>query len=257
MSNDSNITDYDKIIVSLFKKKYKATEEKSEIYFTKDEIVATAKKLKIELRNPPDVVYTFRSRRVLPLAIRKTGNWILTPKGKGKFAFAKTARAPFVDIQDGLSHIEILNALPEIVEKYASNDEQGLLSVIRYNRLIDIFTGITCFHLQSHIRTTIAGEGQIEIDELYVGIDKNGKEFILPIEAKSPDQRDKLGWFQIANLVKYANQYFADLKCRPIAVKPIGKNMVCIIEFDDKNDYEKIGIKNIKLYKLVREKQAQ
>ncbi len=50
--------------------------------------------------------------------------------------------------------------------------------------------------------------------------------------------------------------YFADLKYRPIAVKPIGENMVCIIEFDDKDDYEKIWIKNIKLYKLVREKQA-
>jgi len=206
MVNDLNITDYDKIIISLFKKKYRTTEEKGEIYFTKDEIVATAKKLKIELRNPPDIVYTFRTRRALPSAIRKTGNWILIPKGKGKFAFAKTARAPFVDIQDGLSHIEILNALPEIVEKYASNDEQGLLSVIRYNRLIDIFTGITCFHLQSHIRTTIAGEGQIEIDELYVGIDKNGKEFILPIEAKSPDQRDKLGWFSIIQFLLLYNQ---------------------------------------------------
>ena len=86
-----------------------------------------------------------------------------------------------------------MNALPEIVEKYTANDEQGLLSTLRYNRLIGIFTGVTCFHLQSHVRATIAGEGQIEIDHLYVGVNEEGVEYILPIEAKSPDERDKLG----------------------------------------------------------------
>jgi len=33
----------------------------------------------------------------------------------------------------------------------------------------------------------------------------------------------------------------------------MGDNAVCLIEFDDTTDYENIGIKNIKLYKLVRE----
>jgi len=249
----SNLTDYDKIITALFNKKYKPAKKMDRVDFTKDELVEIAKKLKIALRNPPDVVYTFRSRRVLPSTILRTGNWILTPRGKGKFSFTKTLRPPFIEIQEGLTHIEILNALPEIVEKYTSNDEQGLLSTIRYNRLIDIFTGITCFHLQSHIRTTILKEGQIEIDDLYVGVDEDGREYILPIEAKSPDVRDKLGWFQIANLVGFANQCFKSMKCRPIAVKPMGKNIVCLMEFDDSTDYEKIGIKNIKLYKLIRE----
>ncbi len=59
-----------------------------------------------------------------------------------------------------------------------------MLSAVQYNRLLDIFTGITCFHLQSHIRTTIAGEGQIEVDGLYVGVDRDGTEYILPVEAK-------------------------------------------------------------------------
>jgi hypothetical protein len=150
----------------------------------------------------------------------------------------------------------LLNAVPEIVEKYCAADEQGLLSMIRYNRLIDVFTSITCFHLQSHIRTTIRGEGQIEIDDLYIGVDEDGREYILPIEAKSPDDRDKLGWFQIANLVKFASQYFPNLICRPLAAKPMANNIVCLIEFDANADYEKLGIKNIKLYKLVREQRS-
>ena len=52
------------------------------------------------------------------------------------------------------------------------NDEQALLAKIRYNRLIDIFTGITCYSLQNHLRTTVPNIGQVEIDEIYIGIDK-------------------------------------------------------------------------------------
>ncbi|MHC4644824.1 MAG: endonuclease [Planctomycetota bacterium] len=255
MAVNSNLTDYEKIIAALFKKKRRGSSKPDRIDFTKDELVETARNLGMQLRNPPDVVYTFRTRRILPAPILRTGNWILMPKGKGKFSFVRTTRASFVEIQEGLAHIEILNALPEIVEKYTTKDEQGLLSTIRYNRLIDIFTSITCFHLQSHIRTTITGEGQIEIDDLYVGVDEDAREYVLPTEAKSPDERDKLGWFQIANLVKFAAQCFPNLKCRPIAAKPAGQNLVCLMEFDDNVDHETIAIKNIKVYKLIRENQ--
>jgi hypothetical protein len=243
--------DYDRIITSLFFSKFK--EGIVEIDFTKDELVATAKKLKITLRNAPDVVYTYRSRSNLPETILNKGNWIIKPKGKGKLSFFKSKRKPFVSIQEGLAAIEIPNALPEIVEKHASEDEQALLSSIRYNRLADIFTEITCFHLQSHIRTTIDGEGQIEIDDLYVGIDTDGKEYILPLEAKSPDDRDKLGWIQISNMVKFAQQNFPKLRCRPIAAKPEGTDKIYLIEFDPNPDSEKISIVQSKLYKLKRE----
>jgi len=248
-----NLTDYDKIISALFDAKSSENPEAEEIHFTKDEVVATAAKLGIILRNPPDVVYTYRVRRSLPETILEKGHWLIRPCGKGKFCFLKTSRDPFINIQDGLAPVEILNALPEIVEKYAPYDEQALLSAVRYNRLLDIFTGITCFHLQSHLRTTIAGEGQIEVDDLYVGIDKEGNEYILPIEAKSPDERDKLGWVQITNIVKFAEEKFPNLNCIPIAVKPLSRNDIVLVQFEPNRDYERIGITNIKLYKLVRE----
>src|ERR1041385_4546269 len=244
--------DYDRIINTLFNSKFK--EGSSEIDFTKDELVAAAKKLRITLRNAPDVVYTYRSRSNLPKAILDKGNWIIKPKGKGRFSFLKSKRKPFVDIQEGLLAINIPNALPEIIEKYASEDEQALLSSIRYNRLVDIFTEITCFHLQSHIRTTIEGEGQIEVDDLYVGIDTDGSEYILPLEAKSPDDRDKLGWVQISNMVKFARQNFPRLKCRPISAKPAGHNKIYLIEFDSNPNSEDVSIVQVKLYGLRREK---
>lgn len=258
MAKRLTATDYDRIIENQFFRKYAENKEASEFNFTLRELESVTSELLANeelsefIKNIPDIIYTYRSRRPLPEKILKKGHWIIQPKGKGKYSFMKIKRYPFVEIQKGLAAIDILNALPEIVEKYIANDEQGLLSSIRYNRLIDIFTDITCFHLESHIRTTIAGEGQIEIDDLYVGVDQEGKQYLLPIEAKSSDERDKLGWVQISNLVKFAKQNFPELACRPIAAKPVSRDQIYLIEFESKTDFEEIGIKNIKLYNLIR-----
>ncbi len=58
-------------------------------------------------------------------------------------------------------------------------DEQALLATVRYNRLTDIFTGVTCYSLQNHLRTTVRGVGQVETDELYVGVDRLGKHYAI------------------------------------------------------------------------------
>lgn len=50
------------------------------------------------------------------------------------------------------------------------SDEQALLAKVRYSRLVDIFLGIAAYSLQNHLRTSVVGIGQIEMDELYVGI---------------------------------------------------------------------------------------
>lgn len=250
MSNEE--TDYDRIITRLFLSKFK--ESAAEIDFTKDELVEAARSLDIPLRNAPDVVYTYRSRANLPSVILEKGNWVIRPKGKGKFSFFRSARKPFVEIQEGLHAIDVLNAVPEIVEKYAQDDEQTVLTAIRYNRLVDILTKVTCFHLQSHARTTIEGEGQIEIDDIYVGVDREGDRYVLPLEAKSREERDKLGWIQVANMVKFAKQNYPELKCKPIAAKPSQHNMIYLIEFDDNPDPERVSISQIKLYQLKRDK---
>ena len=65
--------------------------------------------------------------------------------------------------------IDLPNATPEIVLRYAPGDEQALLAKLRYNRLIDVFLGIKAYFLQNHWRTSIRaarGRTQIEIDEI-------------------------------------------------------------------------------------------
>lgn len=255
MPGKGGLKSYDVIIAALFERVL--IEGQEELFFTQDEVVEVARNLGIPLRNPPDLVYTYRSRSELPMSIREKGNWVIVSKGKGKFAFVKTHRSPFIEIQEGLLPIAIPNALPEIVEKHTASDEQALISAVRYNRLVDIFTDVTCFHIQSHVRTTIEGEGQIEIDELYVGIDADGNEYVLPLEAKSAHEREKLGWMQIANMVKYSRQSFPGLRCKPIAAKRGGPNQVYLIEFSDGIGSEKLGIVQMKLYQFVRESDSQ
>ncbi len=47
----------------------------------------------------------------------------------------------------------------------------------------------------NHLRTTVRSIGQIEIDEIYVGIDKRGAQYGSPVQAKG--HSDKIGIVQI------------------------------------------------------------
>ena len=71
-----------------------------------------------------------------------------------------------------------------IIVRYSLTDEQALLAKVRYNRLVDIFTGVTCYSLQNHLRTTVSEIGQIETDEIYVGVDRRGAQYVFPVQAK-------------------------------------------------------------------------
>ncbi len=90
-----------------------------------------------------------------------------------------------------MSAIKVPAATPGIIEKYALSDEQALLARLRYNRLIDIFTGITCYSLQNHLRTMIPELGQVETDEIYIGVDRQGAHYVLPVQAKGGRQDER------------------------------------------------------------------
>ena len=90
---------------------------------------------------------------------------------------------------------------------YALGDEQALLSRVRYNRLIDIFTGITCYSLQNHLRSAVKSIGQVETDELYVGVDTKGCQYIIPVQAKGG--KDELNIVQIEQDVALCESKFS------------------------------------------------
>ncbi len=130
---------------------------------------------------------------------------------------------------------------------YAFNDEQALLAKIRYNRLVDIFSGVVCYSLQNHLRTTVPEMGQVETDELYVGVDKKGIHYVFPIQAKGG--KDKLSIVQIEQDFAVCARKFPSLLCRPVAAQFMQNGVIALFEFEQSDTG--VRISSEKHYKLV------
>lgn len=184
---------YSAIIGTIFKNHYRPGKKQFE--FSRDEFVETARSLNIALpKNLGDTIYSFRFRTALPPEIISTApkgmEWVIELAGRALYRFRLAKLANIVPNPNMIA-IKIPDATPEIIAAYALSDEQALLAKVRYNRLIDTFLGLTTYSLQNHLRTTVKamGDAQIEIDEIYVGVNKHGEQFALPVQAKGGNDR--------------------------------------------------------------------
>ena len=219
--------------------------------FARDEIVAVARKLKIELpKNLGDVIYSFRYRTAFPASILEQAppglEWVIRPSGKARYTFAAVSE-PRIVPSPLLSETKIPDATPGIIAKYALTDEQALLARLRYNRLVDIFTGVACHSLQSHLRTTVKGMGQVETDEIYVGIDRRGAQHVFPVQAKGGT--DNLGIVQIEQDFALCAAKFPGLICTPIATQFMGADLIAMFAFEQTDDGVRVAAE--KHYRLV------
>lgn len=234
---------------SIFLSKYKQGD--TEVHFVRKEIVQVASELGIELpKNLGDVIYSFRYRSDLPQEIIKYApkgkNWIIRPAGRSRYCFVATTLTDVVP-NESLTETKIPNATPGVIEMYALSDEQALLAKIRYNRLVDIFTCVTCYSLQSHLRTSVPEMGQVETDELYVGVDRKGLHYIFPVQAKG--HKDRLNIVQIEQDFALCEKKFAALICRPIAAQFMENNLIALFEFEDSS--KGTAVASEKHYRLV------
>ncbi len=148
---------------------------------------------------------------------------------------------------EALAVTKVPDSTPGVIAKYALSDEQALLAKLRYNRLIDIFTGVTCYSLQNHLRTTAPGLGQVETDELYVGVDKKGAHYVFPIQAKGG--KDRLSVVQIEQDIAVCAAKFPLLICRPVAAQFLQDDVIALFELERTG--EAVRITSEKHYKLV------
>jgi hypothetical protein len=240
---------YAAIIERIFASKFKPGMR--EVDFARDEIETVARQLRIKLpKNLGDLVYSFRYRADLPESIQKaatTGEvWIIRPIGKALYRFVLAPDRP-IRPNENLAITKIPDATPGIVAKYAFNDEQALLAKLRYNRLVDIFTSVTCYSLQNHLRTTVPNMGQVETDELYVGLDKKGAHYVFPIQAKGGS--DKLNVVQMEQDFAICAHKFPNLICRPIGAQFMDDGSIALFEFEEAGGV--VVITAEKHYKLV------
>jgi len=240
---------YSLIIERIFRSKFRPGAH--EVDFVREDIERFAKELGVRLpKNLGDLIYSFRYRSALPASIRnkagKGKTWVIKPAGRSMYRFVLIPDRPLVP-NANLATTKVPDSTPGLVVMYAQGDEQALLAKVRYNRLIDIFTGVTCYSLQNHLRTTVPGMGQVETDELYVGVDKKGMHYIIPVQAKGG--KDWLSIVQIEQDMAVCAHKFPQMVCRPVATQFMAGGVIALFEFAEGEDGVAIVVE--KHYKLV------
>ena len=250
MANASvgQINRYQAIIEKVFFDRYSVGD--IEVFFEREDLTAAANTLGIGLpKNLGDMIYSIRYRIAMPDAILATQpaerEWIIEGVGRARYAFRLVGRTR-IRPSEALASISIPDATPELIRAYALDDEQALLAIVRYNRLIDTFLGLTTYSLQNHLRTTVSGV-QIEIDELYVGLDRFGCHYIIPVQAKGGS--DQIGVVQTAQDIRYAAQKFPEMRCRPIAAQFMSGGLIALFELTLQDD--QVRVVEEKHYKFV------
>ncbi|MBL9104047.1 MAG: hypothetical protein JNL82_24090 [Myxococcales bacterium] len=239
------------ILLAIYRLKYQ--EGASTIDFSLDDVRMVAADLGIVTRNPGDVIYRMRSRTLLPAPIRDNGFNILRQIGRGHYRFER-AVSTLMEIADetiidtiDTTPLPVRRLLPELL---AEIDEQGLLSVVDYCKLLSHFTGLQVFRLRSHVRKSVAGVGQVEVDEVDVGVALRDDDapIIFPIEAKAA--LDPVNRVQIANQVIFALQHFPGHEVRPIVVKVDHASLLHMAEFNAATDPNSLVIVKRATYRV-------
>lgn len=221
---------YEALIESIFLRHYRKGQ--TVVAFDRDELISTATELNLKIpSNLGDVLYSFRYRNPLPQNILNTQppgkEWLIEGAGRAKYEF-RLVPVSRITPNPNLVTTKIPDATPEIIAASSLSDEQALLAKVRYNRLIDIFLGLTTYSLQNHLRTTVKGMGQIEIDEVYVGIDKHGCQYIIPVQAKGGN--DQLSTVQAKQDIACCKEKFPELVCRAISAQFINDSHIALFE---------------------------
>lgn len=234
-------TVYVPVILKIFRDRYRPGA--SSIVFSLDDVRNAVDAVRaasltpdlISSRNPADVIYRMRSRTKLPDEILDRGFHILRPIGRGQYQFER-ATSTIIEPPETVPTAAI-DSTPMPVRRLlpptlAEMDEQAALSVVSYCQLLDHFTGMKVYRLRSHVRKSVPGVGQAELDAIDVGIASSEDDIpvVFPIEAKST--QDALNRVQVFNMIMYANHYFPGLRVRPLAIKVTWDSHVHIMEFN-------------------------
>ena len=250
---DNSQSRYKALIEKVFFDRYE--NDATSIEFEREDLVTAADELDIQLpKNLGDVVYSIRYRTPMPDSVLKRQpegmEWIIEGAGRSKYVF-KLVRINRIVPNQELIAVKIPDSTPEIVNAYALSDEQALLAVVRYNRLIDIFLGIAAYSLQNHLRTTVSSIGQVEIDEIYVAVDKHGRQFVLPVQAKGGN--DQLSVVQTKQDIACCAEKYPSLICRSISAQFMADDLIALFELTVEND--EVKVVDERHYRLVPSEQ--
>ena len=241
MAKAATVNRYKLLIETIFANRYRRGSTRIE--FERAELETTAEDMKLKLpKNLGDVIYAVRYRTGMPDYIVKRQpskmEWVIEGTGRGKYAFVLVPLNRIVPRKNLLT-IDIPDSTPEIIRAYALDDEQALLAIVRYNRLVDTFLGLTTYSIQNHLRTTVKNLGQIEIDELYFGIDTHGCHYVIPVQAKGG--KDQISVVQTKQDIRWCAQKFPGMRCRAISAQFMTNERVAMFDLTLQGDVVKIA----------------
>lgn len=225
---------YVPVLLYIFKQKY--TPDVDAIEFTLADVIEACTQLGVTAANRPDLIYRMKSRTVIPEEIQSLGFRVIRPIGRGKYVFEK-AESTLIEFPE--SSVEsLIDQTPSAVRRLLGThlgliDEQGLLAIVRYNGLIGRFLKARVFHLKGHVRKSVAGVGQAEVDDVHIALPLDADEpiTIVPVEAKAKDE--PVNRAQIAMQIMYAREAFPGYPIRPLTIKLFPDGEILFMEFAD------------------------
>ena len=90
--------------------------------------------------------------------------------------------------------------------------------------------------------------GQVETDEVYIGIDRRGVHYAIPIQAKG--KADRIGIVQIEQDLAVCSSKFPGLIPKPIAAQLMDEDLVALFALEQTEEGLRISVE--KHYRLVQ-----
>lgn len=198
----------------------------------RDQLVASG----LEARNAPDVIYRMRARTVLPEETQAAGYRMIEITNRGVYALV-VGTSTLIEYPELTTPVDVEDHTPDVVRRllytdFATVDEQALLSVLRYNDMFSRFLGFRVYHFKSHVRKSVPGVGQAEVDDVHVAVEQgyDGPLTIVPVEAKAKD--DPVSRTQVVTQIRYAQHVFPGHPIRPLTVKLFETGDILFMEFN-------------------------
>lgn len=241
---------YSQLLAWVFKKHHHDGD--TQVVWRRDELPTAAAELGIDLpKNLGDVIYSLRYRAPFPKVMTDVApegmEWIIRTLRRAVYSFDLIPAQVRIRPNPALTVTKIPDATPEIIAATALGDEQALLARVRYNRLIDIFLGLASYSLQNHLRTTIGNGVQVEVDEVYVAVDRHGRQFVLPVQAKGGS--DEIGITQTEQDLAACAEKWPQMICRPVSVQFGADGRIALFELAVQDD--QVRVRRESHYQLV------
>lgn len=201
--------------------------------FVREDLSRAADRLGVgQPKNLGEPIYQFRYVRPMPESVASMApsgfEWVIRGRGHAKYAFEAVEQAWFVP-DDSVPDVAIPSATPRLIEEHALDDEQALLSRVRHADLVSVVTGVVARHLQSHVRSSVES-GQVELDDLYVGVDDTGQHFVIPIEAKAGS--GSISLIQVEQGAEFCRVKKPEAVCIPLGVQQLTEGRIHFFVFN-------------------------